>query len=276
MTVSHPVARTAFYCAVLRADDAACPRPVCGDTYAARFLDQDTRDALARLLGFAGPTASNVARHRLIDDLIRERLARDPATRVIILGAGFDTRAFRLGGGRWWEVDDGSLLAFKEERLPAASAPNPLVRVPVSFDTDGLAPHLAPLAGNDRALVVLEGVTMYLSDAPLAELAATVREALPRATLICDLMTPAFARTFSRSLRRELGRLGAHYGERRRQPRHLIERAGYAVRARHSIPGRALEAGTLKVPRWLFHTVLRGLRDGYAVHVFEPVTPAGR
>jgi O-methyltransferase involved in polyketide biosynthesis len=142
--------------------------------------------------------------------------------------------------------------------------------VPVSFQTDSLAARLAPLAGDDRALVVLEGVTMYLADETLADLARTVRAALPRATLVCDLMTPAFARTFSRGLRRELTRLGATFGERHGHPRRLIEQAGYAARERHSIPGRARDAGTLRVPGFIFHTILRGLRDGYAVWVFEP------
>lgn len=270
MPVSHPVARTAFYCSILRADDAAAARPVCGDTLASRFIDDDVRRELAPLLRLPAPSASNVARHRLIDDLIRQRLTEDPAVRVVLLGAGFDTRAFRLEGGRWWEIDDPQLLAFKEERLPAATARNPLTRVPVDFQTDDLAAHLASLAGDDRALVVVEGVTMYLDDETLADLAGTVRSALPRATLVCDLMTPAFARTFSRSLRRELARLGATFSRRRGHPRRIIERAGYTARERHSIPGRARDAGTLPIPGWIFHTLLRGLRDGYAVWVFEP------
>ncbi len=74
-------------------------------------------------------------------------------------------------------------------------------------------------------------------------------------------------------VRRALARLGATFGPRREPPRRLIERAGYTVRERHSIPGRAREAGTLPVPGWLFHSLLRGMRDGYAVYVFEPATP---
>lgn len=270
MSVSHPVARTAFYCCVLRADDAASPRPVCGDSLAARFVDDDVRRELEPLLRHRAPAASNVARHRLIDDLVRRRLAEDPATRVILLGAGFDTRAFRMSGGRWWEIDDPALLAFKEKRLPAGGAPSPLVRVPVSFGSGSLAEHLAPLGGDERALVIVEGVMMYLGDETLAELARAVRSALPRATMICDLMTPGFARTFSRSLRRDLERLGAGFGSRREHPRRIVERVGYTAGERHSIVGRAREAGTARVPGWLFHTVLRGLRDGYAVWRFEP------
>ena len=270
MAVSRPVARTAFYCTLLRADDAASRRPVCADSFAARFVDDVIRRELAPLLRLHAPSASNVARHRLIDDLVRDRLRQDPSRRVILLGAGFDTRAFRLEGGRWWEIDDGELLAHKEERLPSSAAPNPLTRVPIDFERESLAVRLSPLAGDDEALVVLEGVTMYLSDAALSSLARTVRSTLPRAILIADLMTPAFASTYSRSLRRELARLGASFGDRQGEPRRLVEAAGYNVRESHSIPGRARAAGTLRVPGILFHTVLRGLRDGYAVYVFEP------
>jgi methyltransferase (TIGR00027 family) len=272
MTISHPVARTAFYCCILRADDAAAARPVCGDTLAARFVDDEVRRELEPLVRRRGPAATNVARHRIIDDLLRGFLARDPGRRIILLGAGFDTRAHRLEGGRWWEIDDPPLLAFKEERLPARTAPNPLTRIPVSFATDSLATHLAPLADDDEAVVVLEGVTMYLDDATLADLAATVRSAFPRATLVCDLMTPAFARTFARGLHQDLTRLGASFGRRRGHPKHVIRGAGYTARERHSIAGRAREAGTLAVPGFLFHTVLRVLRDGYAVWVFNPTS----
>jgi methyltransferase (TIGR00027 family) len=266
----QPVASTAFYCCALRAADAATAHPVCGDSFAARFLDDDTLQRIGPLLRFDRPAASNVARHRLIDDLVRSALGEDPTRRIILLGAGFDTRAHRLTGGRWWEVEDPALLAFKESRLPARTARNPLTRIPVSFQTEALATHLSPLAGDDAAVVVLEGVSMYLPDPTLLELATTVRKHLPRATLICDLMSPAFARTAGAGLSHELRRLGAPFADRRKHPRGTIEAAGYRIRQVHSIVGRAREAGTVRIPGWLLDTLLRGLRDGYAVWVFAP------
>ncbi len=119
MDISQPIARTAFYCCVIRADDAASTHPLCGDTFAGRFVDDAVRRDLAPLLSLGAPADSNVARHRLIDDELRERLASNPDRRIIVLGAGFDTRPFRLVGGRWTELDDPPLLAFKEQRLPA-------------------------------------------------------------------------------------------------------------------------------------------------------------
>src|SRR5262245_16315383 len=101
MDVTQPVARTAFYCCLLRADDAAKPAPICRDAFAARFVDDEIRRDLAPLLAFANPTIGNVVRHRIIDDLAREFIAAHPNGRVMLIGAGFDTRAYRIAGGRW-------------------------------------------------------------------------------------------------------------------------------------------------------------------------------
>jgi methyltransferase (TIGR00027 family) len=190
--VRQPVARTAFYCCVIRADDAQRPNPVCGDTLAARFVDDEVKRNLAPLTRLRYPAASNVARHRLIDDIIRTQLGTDPSRRIILLGAGLDTRAYRMQGGRWFELDDRQLLAFKEARLPAADAPNPLTRLPVWFESETPEQYLGSLAGDDEALVVLEGVSMYLSDASLRALGRSLVRFLPRAPLVCDLMSQAF------------------------------------------------------------------------------------
>lgn len=269
MAISHPVARTAFYCCVIRADDAMRPAPICGDAYAARFVDDEIRRDLQPILRYSAPAFSNVGRHRIIDDIVRARLASDPDLRVILPGAGFDTRAYRLGGGRWFELDDPQLLAFKEERLPAADAPRPLQRTPVRFGTVSAAEFLAPLAGSDDALVILEGVSMYLSDETLAEFASALGRHLPNATLVCDLMSPMFARTFSRALQQGLRDMGAVFGERHAHPRVALERGGWQPVDHISIPGRTAEFGSLRIPRWLLATALRGLRDGYQVWTFR-------
>jgi methyltransferase (TIGR00027 family) len=266
----QPLALTAFYCCALRAKDAASARPVCGDDLAARFIDDETLARLQPALRFRGPTASNVARHRIIDDIIRDAVAKSPALRIILLGAGLDTRAFRIKGGQWWEFDDAALFAFKEERLPARTAPNVLTRTSVDFSRAELRDLLAPLAGDDEALVILEGVSMYLPTATLEKTAATVRTVLPHASIVCDLMSPRFRERFSGGLRRELGRLGAHFALNPTHPRLALEAAGYRAKDIVSIVGRAREAGLMRIPRWLLNSLLRELRDGYAVWTMVP------
>jgi methyltransferase (TIGR00027 family) len=266
----QPLPLTAFYCCALRAADAASASPVCGDNLAARFLDDETLAQLQPALSFSKPAASNVARHRIIDDIIRGALERNNDLRIIILGAGLDTRAFRMPGGRWWEFDDAALFALKETRLPAHTAPNPLTRTAIDFSRAELRDYLAPLAGDEEALVVLEGVSMYLPTGVLAKTAAAVRASVPRASIVCDLMSPAFRERFSRPLYRELGRLGAHFALNPTHSRVAFEEAGYHPTDVVSIVGRAREAGTIRIPRWLLNSLLRELRDGYAVWTFVP------
>jgi methyltransferase (TIGR00027 family) len=264
------VAFTAFYCCAVRAADAESAHPVCGDALAFRFLDDGVLAKLAPLLRHEGPAATNVARHRLIDDIARSAIERDPDMRVILIGAGFDTRAYRLGGGRWWEIDDANLLNFKETRLPASDSPRPLARLPFDYRHESLLDRLAPLAGDDQALVILEGVSEYLSLHDLTSLASSVRSRLPHASFACELMTPAFRRWSAGGIARDLARMGAEFAPTAGHPKGAIEAAGYRSTGMQSIMERARLAGTIHIPKWLLDSVFRTLRDGYAVWTFEP------
>jgi len=252
---------------VLRAEDAARIRPVCGDAFAARLVDEELRAKVRATRETGNAAASSVARHRLIDDVLRRLLSSAPQRRVIVVGAGFDTRAFRLTGGRWWEFDGSDVLRFKEERLPAASAPNPVTRTAVDPVNDQVSYPFAELAGRDDAVVVMEGLTMYLPPAALSATAEAIRSHLPGATIVCDLMTPAFRRRFSPSLRDDSGHAAASGTA---HPAQAIEAAGFTAVAHESIVGRARSEGTVRVPAWLLATFLRELRDGYQVWTFVP------
>ncbi|WP_414654252.1 class I SAM-dependent methyltransferase [Hyalangium sp.] len=85
--------------------DAAAPRPICGDRCASRFVDEEARRIWERFKGFKSPNASNAARHRIIDELVQEKRSPQRHARVVVIGAGFDTRAYlhlpaRRGDGR--------------------------------------------------------------------------------------------------------------------------------------------------------------------------------
>ena len=45
---------------------------------------------------------------------------------------------------------------------------------------------------------------------------------------------------------------------------------------RESVIGRAAELGMLRIPRWLLSTLLRTLRDGYTIGVFESASVQAR
>jgi methyltransferase (TIGR00027 family) len=265
----NPVSRTAYYCCAVRALDARSPRPILGDQLAARFMTPEAWALFEPFRSLAAPNASNVARARIIDDLLRANLRSRPDAGVVIIGAGFDTRAFRLPGGRWVELDEPAVIALKEAELPAASAPNPLTRVAIEFAREPLETALAGFRHLASPVVVLEGVLTYLSAAEVRASLHAIRTTFTSPTLICDLRTPAFNRRYGGKIGKLLRDLGAPYGRLEGDEVALIQTAGFRLTMRQSVIGRAAELGSLRIPRWLLSALLRTLHDGYTIGVFE-------
>jgi methyltransferase (TIGR00027 family) len=266
-----PVSRTAYYCCAVRALDARTASPVCGDSLAERFMTPDAWETFEPFRTLGPPNASNVARHRMIDDVIRARLVARPDRGVLIIGAGFDTRAFRLTGGRWVELDEPGVIERKEAELPARDAPNPLTRVAIEFDREPLAGALAQVRDLAEPIVVIEGVLPYLTAEQIATLARTVRGAWPDPMLVCDLMTAKFTRRYGGQIGRRLRELGANWRPFQGEALPLIEAAGFQLETRESVIGYAAARGTVRAPRWLLNTVFRALRDGYSIATFRAV-----
>jgi O-methyltransferase involved in polyketide biosynthesis len=138
----------------------------------------------------------------------------------------------------------------------------------VTFQTDSPDRYIGQLAGNDHALVILEGVSMYLSDQALGALAEALMRHLPNGTLVCDLMSAAFARRFGGPLRRAFKALGTTFGNQSPQPSQIFLDAGMRVVSRDSMVRRAKAAGRVAFPNWLLNTLLRELCEGYVLWVF--------
>ena len=108
---------------------------------------------------------------------IEERLAaaiEHGATQLMILGAGFDARAYRLTdllrNLRVFEVDQPSTQEYKRRRIheTAIEVPANLTYVPVDFRRDKLKDALlaADYDSTQVTFFIWEGVTMYLPKKP--------------------------------------------------------------------------------------------------------------
>jgi methyltransferase (TIGR00027 family) len=262
-----PISQTAFYSCGARMLDAESARPACGDAYARTFMD----DAALRFFdAFKDETmanASNVARHRVIDDWLRAALAADPRLCVVIIGAGFDARAYRLRGGTWIEVDEPALLAYKNVRLPVAECPNPLTRLAVDFATDVLAAKLAAFATDRAVAIVVEGVFMYLSQDAIGAMLRTLRRLFPRHRLICDLMSRAMAEQFGGPMREKLTAMGVTWLAVD-DPEQVFVAGGYRCVERVSVTRKIAELGLVEIPAEAFETTLRAAVEGVTVCVF--------
>jgi len=127
------------------------------------------------LIGVTEKTAhgiwgSMLCRKRYIDDSIQASLGSVDA--LVNLGAGFDTRAYRLPGLSAipvFEVDTPENIAAKQARLLAhyGQVPATVRLVPIDFERQELAAVLADQGyrAERRTFFVWEAVTQYLSEA---------------------------------------------------------------------------------------------------------------
>jgi methyltransferase (TIGR00027 family) len=264
-----PISKTAFYCCGVRMQDAERAQPVCGDTYAKTFMNEQGLQILEMFKDETRPNISNVARHRLIDDLLREELLAKPNLTVVIIGAGFDTRAFRLKGGTWIEIDEPQVIAYKEERLPAANSDNELQRISIDFATESLEQKLAPYSGRSPVTVVIEGVLGYLDEAAIGNSIETLDHLFPRHRLICDLMTREFFDKAAGSIHEKLTGMGATFKFTIDNPEEVFLKNGYRQPETIPVVEKAVlfEAG--EIPPDVWQTIQPTLPRGYSIHVFE-------
>lgn len=110
-----------------------------------------------------------LARTRYIDEHLQEAL-RDGIQQLVILGAGYDSRAYRfdelMNNAQIFEVDHPATQAVKKDKLKEFfhSIPDHVTFVPVDFQKENLESCLTQ-AGYDTSLKTMfiwEGVTMYI------------------------------------------------------------------------------------------------------------------
>lgn len=146
------------------------------------------------LIGVTEQTAQGIwgsmlCRKRYIDDTIQEALGSVDA--LVNLGAGFDTRAYRLPGLATlpiFEVDTSENIAAKRARLQAHDGQMPAtVRlVPIDFEHEELATVLAEQGyrAEHRTFFVWEAVTQYLSEEAVRKTFAFLGQAAPGSRLV--------------------------------------------------------------------------------------------
>jgi methyltransferase (TIGR00027 family) len=182
------ISRTSIYTAAGRAIGARDPDPsVRNPDYLAEKLLGDPsafaiNHAAVRSLGLAYDEAMKdlevvstvrmmLVRTRFIDDAL-ERAVAAGAAHVVILGAGFDSHAYRcqelLANVTVFEVDRPATQALKKQRVQEVlgAPPANLTYVPIDIQREDLADVLRR-HGHDqsqRTFFIMEGVTMYVPE----------------------------------------------------------------------------------------------------------------
>lgn len=136
-------------------------------------------------------------RTAFLDDAVREAIAGG-IDQVVILGAGFDTRAARLANGRsrFFEVDQPSTQRAKLERLRAIERYpiDAATYVSCDFEREDFLDRLGA-CGFDRArpaIFLWEGVVYYLTEGAVRATLSRIASCHPASRLFFDYVGKRF------------------------------------------------------------------------------------
>jgi len=206
--VSH-ISDTARWVAAYRAIESKRPDALFHDPFAARLAGArgaEIADKMQKTMGRMGWPI--VVRTKAIDDLVMAAVA-EGADRVLNLAAGLDSRPYRLPlppSLSWIEADLSGILDEKERMLRAETPRCRLVRerVDLSLPLARSTFLEAALAGASHAIVITEGLLIYLEDDVVSGLARDLASRRQVRGWITDLVSPAVLQMMRRQMNRHL------------------------------------------------------------------------
>jgi methyltransferase (TIGR00027 family) len=176
--ITH-VSDTARWTALHRATESARSDALFSDPLAERLAGEHGRAIVAQVPRTTRNGWWLVARTKIIDDAIAKAIA-DGCDRVLNLAAGLDTRPYRLdlpADFTWVEADLPPLLKEKTQLLADQAPRCKLTRSAVDLaDPRARDAFLSEaLDGATRALVLTEGLLMYLEERDVVSLSEAIK-----------------------------------------------------------------------------------------------------
>src|ERR1700676_3003967 len=197
--ITH-VSDTALMVAACRALESECTDGFVHDPFAARLAGDR---GMAMLRGHPQPEMMRFGvgvRSRFVDELLLEALASTPIATVLSVGCGLDTRPWRLAlppDLRWIEVDFADMLDYKDALMSAETPRCRRERLTADLNDAAQRRTIYAAAGPAPALIITEGLLMYLPAATVEALAAEAWQESGIAHWMSDITTSAFAKAIN-------------------------------------------------------------------------------
>ena len=132
-----------------------------------------------------------IARTIVLDRLVSVWLDKNPEAVVVNIACGLDTRCYRMNGYcHWYNLDLSETIAVREQLLPESGAISQIAMSAMEDWGDKIAESDVP------ALVIIEGLTMYLSEADVKQIFAVISKRFGKATVFTEIMNPTVAKRF--------------------------------------------------------------------------------
>ena len=132
-----------------------------------------------------------IARTIVLDRLVSGWLAQNPGAVVVNIACGLDTRCYRVHGcTRWYNLDLPETIAVRAKLLPEHGAVSQIAMSAMDDWGVEIQEQGAP------TLVIIEGLTMYLSQAEVQRIFAVIAGRFGKATVFVETMNPVVVRRF--------------------------------------------------------------------------------
>jgi methyltransferase (TIGR00027 family) len=234
--ITH-VSDTALLVAGCRAVESERPDSFVSDPFAARLAGERGM-AMFRALPHREIMGFGIAiRTRFLDELLLEALGSTGAGTVLSAGAGLDTRPWRLElppDLRWIEVDFPAMLDYKEPLM--AKEKLRCRRERLTADLNDAAQRLAVYAavGVAPALMITEGLLMYLPAATVESLAAEAWQESGIMHWISEITTTSFTKAIGGDGKRAIRHVQANDSLAGEQILETVYRHGWGTAAHRS------------------------------------------
>jgi methyltransferase (TIGR00027 family) len=193
--ITH-VSDTALMVAAVRAHETGLEDAFVRDPFAVRLAGERGKAILDAMPHGAILRFGLALRTRFVDDLLLEALAAHPITTVLSVGCGLDTRPWRLNlkpDLRWIEVDFADMLDYKDGLMSGEIPRCRRERFVADLNDPLQRRALYEAAGSAPALMITEGLLLYLPAATVEALAGEIGNQSGVAHWISDIGTTAFA-----------------------------------------------------------------------------------
>ncbi len=171
-----PISETLFIPLAARAAEMARDNPIISDRKSVEIISKiDTGNKVIN--GGEISTLGILARTKVIDDEVKNILAKNPDATIINLGAGLDTRICRVDNGilKWYDLDLPEVVSIRSRFF----SENERVRFIAKSVLDASWVSEINTSASSNIIIIAEGLLMYFSEDDVA--------------LILDLLSKHFA-----------------------------------------------------------------------------------
>lgn len=134
-----------------------------------------------------------IARTIVLDRLAAGFLAKNPGAVVVNIACGLDTRCYRMKNySHWYNLDLPETIAVRRRILPPTEN---ITQIAMSA-MDDWGGEIETAENGVPALVIIEGLTMYLTEEDVQRIFAVISSRFRRAAVLVEIMNPTMAKRF--------------------------------------------------------------------------------